>query len=275
MQPTVQPLIDIAVNLTSASFDKNRDQIIERARAANVQALISLGCDLTSSKRALQLAEQYPDTVYATAGIHPHDASSFDHQSITTLKQLSQHPKIIAVGECGLDFNRDYSPRPQQVAAFEAQLKLAAELQLPVIMHQRDAHDKFIEILSRYRSQLSKAVLHCFTGNKEELLACLELDLHIGITGWICDERRGQTLKEIIKYIPNDRLMLEKDAPFLLPRDLRPKPKSRHDEPANLPHIAKSVAIARSQNEIELINYCYQNSCEFFGINNQTGSKHG
>lgn len=260
------PLIDIAVNLSSSKFRDNHQQIVARARAANVTAMIALGCNLDSSEHALSLARLYPKSVYATAGIHPHDASSFDSQSLIALRQLARQREVVAIGECGLDYNRDFSPRPQQRAVFEAQLALALELNMPIVMHQRDAHDDFLEILTRYRSKLKNAVLHCFTGNRAELIDCIELDLHIGITGWICDERRGLELKEIVQLIPDNRLMLETDAPFLLPRNLKPRPKSRHNEPAYLPHIAADIARARQQSLPELLTNCLKTTTDFFEL---------
>lgn len=259
-------LIDIAVNLSSPQFKTKQDEIVARAKAANVTAMIALGCNLDSSERALSFARSHPNTVYATAGVHPHDASCFDLASLEQLKRLAQQPEVVAIGECGLDYNRDYSPRPQQRLAFEAQLKLACELDMPVVMHQRDAHADFIEILSDYRSQLKNVVLHCFTGTRDELLACIELDLHIGITGWICDERRGLELKEIVKLIPDNRLMLETDAPFLLPRNLTPKPKSRTNEPAFLPHIAAEVAKCRQQSLTTLSENSLKTTINFFEL---------
>lgn len=262
------PLIDIAVNLTASSFDKDRDEVIARAQDAGVTPLLLLGSNIIDSERALTLVKSRPGLLLSTAGIHPHDADTFDQHSLAQLRRLLAQPGVVAVGECGLDFNRDYSPRPAQEQAFEAQLQLAAELQLPVVMHQRDAHERFMTILGSYRQQLPAAVLHCFTGSRQELIDCLELDLHIGITGWICDERRGHHLKALLPLIPDNRLMLETDAPYLLPRDLNPKPKSRRNEPMYLPHIAKTVADARQQTQAQLMQQCRQTTIDFFQLNN-------
>ena len=260
------PLIDIAVNLSSSQFKNTQDDIVTQAQSAGVKAMIALGCNLSSSEQALNFAKKYPNVVYATAGIHPHDASSFDAESLAQLTQLAQHNQVVAIGECGLDYNRDFSPRDQQRAAFESQLQLAVELKMPVILHQRDAFDDFINIVARYRSQLGPVVLHCFTGSESELIRCIELDLHIGITGWICDERRGLALQQMVRLIPDNRLMLETDAPFLLPRNLKPKPKSRTNKPAYLPHIAAEVAKARQQSLSELLENCLTTTVSFFGL---------
>jgi TatD DNase family protein len=180
--------------------------------------------------------------LYATAGVHPHDASHWGPTTSDTLQALAATHEVVALGETGLDFFRDFSPRPQQIQAFEAQLALAADLEMPVFLHERGAFKQFIEIIREYRSRLSAAVVHCFTGSAEQLAAYLDLDLHIGITGWICDERRGLHLRDLLPQISLDRLMLETDAPYLLPRTLRPKPKERRNEPAFLPHIVDTVA---------------------------------
>jgi len=260
------PLIDIAVNLSGGPLEHKVAELLQDAAAVNVTKIIALGCSERGSDVALAHAKAFPGQVFSTAGIHPHDAKTFNHQSIAHLTSLASQPEVVALGECGLDFNRDFSPRPQQVDAFEAQLALAAELGMPVVMHQRDAHDTFIEILAKYRPQLTSAVVHCFTSDKMQLMDYLDLDLHIGVTGWICDERRGQSLREAIRYIPDDRLMLETDSPYLLPRDLKPKPKSRNNRPANLRHIAQVVADVRQQPLEQLLNNCLNTTHKFFNL---------
>lgn len=259
-------MIDIGVNLTNSQFDHDRDQAIARAKAAGISALILTGTNLVESQAVADFAASEPGFCYATAGVHPHDAKSFDEQTLGQLRELAQRPEVVAIGECGLDFNRDFSPRPQQEAAFEAQLALAAELQLPVFMHCRDAHQRFMDILKPWRAKLPAAVLHCFTGNEAELRACLALDLHIGITGWICDERRGHALQQLVSLIPANRLMIETDSPYLLPRDLAVKPKSRRNEPAYLPHIAQRIAACRGENPDQLIADTSATSRAFFRI---------
>jgi len=259
-------LIDIAVNLSNGPLEHKVAQILDDAKALHVTRLIALGCSVQGSEVALSHAKAFPGQIYATAGIHPHDAKTFDQHSLTQLSNLAAEQEVVAIGECGLDFNRDFSPRPAQIKAFEAQLSLAAQLKMPVVMHQRDAHQKFIEILTKHRAALSNAVIHCFTGTKQELQDYLDLDLHIGVTGWICDERRGLELKAAVKYIPSDRLMLETDSPYLMPRDIRPKPKSRNNVPANLPHIAQAVANARQQSLDQLVNNCLNTTNNFFNL---------
>jgi len=258
--------IDIGVNLTNRAFAGDLPEVVARARAQGVGAMVITGTSVAESEQAQQLASQLGQ--YATAGIHPHDAKLFTDASLERLRTLAARPEVVAIGECGLDYNRDYSPRPSQREAFAQQLELATELGMPVFLHERDAHNDFIAILSEYRQALPAAVLHCFTGTAAELDACLALDLHIGITGWICDERRGLQLRELISRIPAGRLMLETDAPYLLPRDLTPKPRSRRNEPAYLPHIAATVARLRGESLTELAYHCQRTCCDFFAIEN-------
>ncbi|WP_064601533.1 3'-5' ssDNA/RNA exonuclease TatD [Photobacterium sp. J15] len=259
-------MIDIGVNLTNSRFDKDRDEVIARAKEAGVEGLILTGTCIEESIQAQEMARNWPDYCYSTAGVHPHDAKTVEDLSLPEIRRLAAEPEVVAIGECGLDFNRDFSPRPQQEAVFEAQLALAAELNMPVFMHCRDAHERFMAILKPWRDKLPAAVLHCFTGTEAELRDCLALDLHIGITGWVCDERRGTELRDIVRYIPDNRLMIETDCPYLLPRDYRPKPKSSRNEPKFLPHIATVIAECRNQDPAELMAASYATTQAFFAI---------
>ena len=234
-------LIDIGVNLTHESFDDDRDEVLERAARVGVTRMIVTGTTVAGSARAIELAASRPG-LYATAGIHPHHASELDDHAIEALRELAAAPRVVAIGECGLDFFRNFSPPDRQEQAFAAQLELAAECRLPVFLHQRDAHERFTATLETYRDRLVGGVAHCFTGGPTELEAYLELDLYIGVTGWLCDERRGAALREALPGIPLDRLLIETDSPYLLPRDLTPKPRNRRNEPAFLPHVLERVA---------------------------------
>jgi TatD DNase family protein len=266
MQSTSPPaLIDIGVNLTHASFRDDRDEVISRARAAGVGTMIVTGTTLPASQRALDLAHTTPG-LRATCGVHPHDARHAGEAELAALRALAERPECAAVGECGLDFNRDFSPRPDQERVFEAQLELAAAIGKPVFTHERDAHERFVAILARHRPRLRGAVVHCFTGNAAELDAYLALDLHIGITGWICDERRGTHLRELIKRVPLDRLMLETDAPFLTPRNLRPKPRRDRNEPAFLPLVLDAVADALGRLREEVAAATTATATRFFEL---------
>lgn len=258
-------LVDIGINLTSDAFDSDRDAVIQRAEKSGVTTFILTGSNIEDSRQAGSLCRLYPNC-YSTAGIHPHHASEFKSSDLPLLRQLAATPEVKAIGETGLDFNRNFSPQTDQVNAFEKQLELACELQLPVFLHQRDAHPVFYDILKRYRDRLCDAVAHCFTGSREELHDYLDLDLHIGITGWVCDERRGKHLHAMLKDIPLDRLMLESDAPYLLPRTIRPRPKSRRNEPAFLTYVLSTVAECLDRPEAEVAQNTTQTARRFFRI---------
>jgi len=255
-------LADIGANLTHASFREDLDAVLARARDAGVATIVVTGTSVEESRRAAALAEAHG--LFATAGVHPHHARECDARTIPALREIAARSGIVAVGECGLDFNRNYSPHPDQEKWFVAQLELAAELGKPLFLHSRDAHPRFAEILRHHR--VGKAVAHCFTGDAAELRAYLDLGLYIGITGWICDERRGAHLMQLVKEIPQDRLLLETDSPYLTPRDLRPQPRARRNEPAFLPHIARAVARARGESPEALAAATVRNTRDFFGL---------
>jgi TatD DNase family protein len=259
-------LIDIGVNLGHASFNVDRKQVIDRALAAGVYQMVVTGTSVKSSLEAQALASRYPDALTSTAGVHPHNARNCNNETLQALGDLAKHREVVAIGECGLDFNRDFSPRPLQERWFEAQIELACELKLPLFLHERDAHQRFTDILSKYKDQFEAAVVHCFTGDGEELDAYLELGLHIGITGWICDERRGLHLRELVRRIPLDKLMLETDAPFLTPRSMQPKPKDGRNEPAFLAHVLGSVASAMGKSTDEVAEATTNTARAFFQL---------
>ena len=262
-------LIDIGVNLTNPSFDEKHQAVLDRAYAAGVQQLVLTGTSIEGSEKALALCEKLDDSgqhLFSTAGIHPHSASDWNGDSAQRLRALLSESRVRAVGECGLDFNRDFSPRPQQEKVLEEHLALAVELKLPVFLHERDANQRLLEILKDYRDHLTAAVVHCFTGEQAALFSYLDLDLHIGITGWICDERRGTHLHPLVREIPRDRLMLESDAPYLLPRTLRPKPKNGRNEPAYLPEVLREVALHRNESMEDLARNSTACARRFFGL---------
>jgi TatD DNase family protein len=255
-------LVDIGANLTHASFREDLDAVLDRARNAGVGMIIVTGSSVEESRRAAELAAAHG--LYATAGVHPHHARECDAGTLPALRVIAAQPKVVALGECGLDYNRNYSPHPDQEKWFVAQLELAAELGKPLFLHSRDAHPRFAEILRHHR--IGKGVAHCFTGEAAELRAYLDLGLYVGITGWICDERRGRHLVELVKTIPQDRLLLETDAPYLTPRDLHPQPRARRNEPAFLPHIARAVARARGESVEALAEAAARNARALFGL---------
>ena len=268
-------LVDIAVNLTSPAFDQDRTEVLARARAAGVTALVITGSTLEDSTKAIGLAQDN-DGCAATAGVHPHNAKGWHAESSPELLRklaLRETPtgdrgKVVAIGECGLDYNRNFSPQDAQRKCFEDQLVLAAQLGKPVFLHERDAFDDFLPILKRHMADLPGAVVHCFTGGQRELEAYLALGCHIGITGWVCDERRGTHLIPLVRQIPANRLLLETDAPYLLPRNL-PKAlrgKSGRNEPSFLPHIAAFVAEIMGKTVEQLAAETSANAARVFNL---------
>lgn len=259
-------LVDIGINLTHDSYDRDREEVVRRALAAGVTRMIVTGASLESARGAIALSRALPGVLRATAGIHPHHAADLDAEALAELSVLAAEPQVAAVGECGLDYHRNLSAPEAQRRAFHAQLELAATVGKPLFLHQRDAHADFVAILREHLPRLHCAVAHCFTGNRDELLECLDLGLYVGITGWICDERRGAHLRDLVRLVPAGRLMIETDGPYLLPRDLVPKPVSRRNEPAYLPHIAAVIAQARGESPAELARHTSATAEEFFDL---------
>lgn len=263
---TIPDLVDIGANLTHDSFDADRDAVIERAVERGVRRMIVTGSTAEVSLEAANLAGTRPGQLYATAGVHPHHASDYSDYVQNALLELTGREYVVAVGECGLDYFRNFSPRDAQRRAFQAQLELAASAGLPVFLHQRDAHGDFVDILKPMMSRLSRGVAHCFTGNAAELRDYLDLGLYIGITGWICDDRRGEKLRQAAPEIPLDRLMIETDAPYLLPRTLQPKPKTRRNEPMHLREVLRVVAESIGKSEQDVALAATENSERFFDL---------
>ena len=259
-------LIDIGANLGHESFAADLDAVLSRARAAGVARMMVTGASREGSRQALELARAHPGFLFATAGVHPHHAVEYTAEAEREMRALHAAPEVLAVGECGLDYHRDFSPRPAQRRAFERQLELAAELGKPVFGHQRDAHEDFLAILKAFDGRLGPVVVHCFTGTREQMLACLDAGYYIGITGWLCDERRGLHLREMVRDIPADRLMIETDAPYLLPRSVRPLPSHRRNEPMYLRHIVEELARDRGEPVAVTAQQTSANARRFFGL---------
>ena len=258
-------LFDIGANLTHESFEKDLKEVLERAINNDINNICITGCNLLDSKKALEIAQLFPDNLITTCGIHPHYADSFDQSSILKLKDFTKNESVKAIGETGLDFNRNFSSPEDQQKSFEAHLELSIELSKPLFLHERDAHEKFVEITSPYLKDLPKSVVHCFTGTEEALLKYLDMGFYIGITGWLCDERRGKHLEKLISLIPLEKLMIETDAPYLLPRDMGIDNSSRN-EPKYLNHIARKVAEFRKESEELVFTAIYMNSLDFFDM---------
>ena len=259
-------LVDIGVNLTHKRFRADLGDVIARARAAGVGTMVVTGTSLEGSRAAWELACTRPGALFATAGVHPHHASECGEETLADLSDLAVRPPVRAIGECGLDYDRNLSPPDVQRRWFAAQVELAADLAMPLFLHERAAHADLVAILRERRASVPAAVIHCFTGDAAELEAYLELDLHIGITGWICDDRRGSHLRDLIGRIPPDRLMIETDAPFLLPRDLVSRPPGRRNEPALLPHVLDRVAASAGRPREEVARTTTATARRFFGL---------
>ena len=235
-------LIDIGANLTHESFASDFSQVIEDAKNANISHIMLTGTDLETSLAAQALSAANPSMHSSTAGFHPHVASTCDNAAFAEIARLSAGNYVVAVGETGLDYNRNFSSKSDQLTAFERHLELASNVNKPMFLHQREAHEDFYRLLAQYRDKLIGGVVHCFTDNEAALKDYLNLDMYIGVTGWICDERRGLDLQRITPMIPLDRLLIETDAPYLLPRNLGSKPKNRRNEPKYLVSVLEKVA---------------------------------
>jgi TatD DNase family protein len=257
-------LIDIGANLTHPAFHADLSDVLTRAASAGVSQVVVTGTSVQESTAALALSKAHAE-LSCTAGVHPHHARECDETTIPALRVLAQQARVVAIGECGLDFNRNYSPHPDQEKWFAAQVELACDIKKPLFLHSRDAKEKFVEVMKQFKT-LPPAVAHCFTGGKDELHAYLDLGLYIGITGWICDERRGAHLLQLVRDVPADRLMLETDSPYLTPRDMHPQPKARRNEPSHLPHILRSVAKALGKAADQVAAETTRNARTFFGL---------
>ena len=224
------------------------ENVLQESQQNGVKRLSVTGSCLEDSILALDISNRFPDMCVSTAGIHPHNAKEFSRELFTEIKDLLIEDKVKCVGETGLDFNRNYSSPEDQQRSFEAHIELAIDISKPLFLHERDAHEKFIEIINPYLNEMPKSVVHCFTGQKEALLKYIDMNFYIGITGWLCDERRGKHLEELIPLIPLEKLLIETDSPYLLPRDMGLDNSSRN-EPQYLKHIAKRVAEYRNESE--------------------------
>lgn len=270
MTEVIEDLIDIGVNLTGSSFQKDLPEVIERAVSAGVRQMVVTGTNVEHSEAAIELCEKWPETLFSTAGVHPHHAKEWTDEAGHKIHRLAKHESVRAIGECGLDYNRNFSEPKDQRSCFEAQLELAADLQLPVFLHQRDAHKDFLSIINRWRDKLSNGVAHCFTGTLDEAKAYLDVDLQIGVTGWLCDERRGRSLQQAVEYIPLNRMMIETDAPYLMPRDLptaiSTQLQERRNEPLVLPHVCAALARYKNLTLEDVARETSQLAREFFSI---------
>lgn len=255
--------VDIGVNFHSKQLLGLTGALLNRSRAAGVEAILATGTSLPASRQALELASQEPD-VWATAGVHPHSAKDYDGQTVQQLEKLWSHERVVAVGECGLDYNRMFSPKADQQRAFAAQVEAAVRTGKPLFLHCRDAFDDFHAMAREAAQAGATGVVHCFTGTAAEAEAHLSAGFDIGVTGWVTEEARGRDLREALKVIPLERLHLETDAPYLRPRNA---PKTRpYNEPALLPHVAQAVADGMRLPVEEVARVTSQNSRRLFRL---------
>ena len=259
-------LVDIGINLAHDSYDRDREEVVARALAAGITGMVVTGSSIASARRAVELCRQWPQLMRATAGVHPHHAHELGDAGCVELGELLSDPLVTAAGECGLDYFRDFSPRAEQRRAFARQLELAAAARQPVFLHQRDAHADFMAILGEHLAQLEHAVVHCFTGSGDELATYLARGLFVGITGWICDERRGTEVLRLAATIPLPSLMLETDGPYLLPRGLQPKPSHRRNEPMYLRNVFDVLCKVRIEAPTEIAAATSANARQFFRL---------
>ena len=257
-------IADIACNFTSDRFNNDLDEIIDRAIANNITKFGLICSQLSDLDKLLEIYNQYSKDMFFTMGVHPHHANEINDEYLKNLKEAINNNNPHAIGETGLDFFRNLSTYEEQVYAFEEQIKIAIDTNKPLFLHQRDSHDDFIKILRKYSSDISKALVHCFTGTQEQLDDYLELDFYIGVTGWICDEKRNVELRKTIKNIPFEKLMIETDCPYLIPKNLDERPKNNRNEPSNLNHIASEIAMLMEINENALRKKTYENTINFF-----------
>jgi TatD DNase family protein len=259
-------LVDIGANLGHESFRHDLDAVLARAQDAGVAHLLVTGASAEGSSAAQQIALAHPGLCSATAGLHPHHAADFNSEVEALFRDLLARPEVRACGEMGLDYFRDLAPRDVQIFAFEQQLGIAMDVQKPLFLHQRDAHDDFLAVLKNVRDRIAPCVVHCFTDERRALFDYLDQDWYIGVTGWICDERRGAHLKELVRHIPAGRLLIETDAPYLMPRDLQPKPSHRRNEPMYLAHICAEVARCRGESAEDCARQTTENARRLFRL---------
>jgi len=252
--------IDTHCHLDMSAYRDDLDEVLQRAEDVGVRAIVSVGIDVASSKRAVALAEKY-DRIYATVGIHPHDAAKINDQDYEELKFLATHPKVVAYGEIGLDMVKQYAPAADQLHHFERQVDLAKELGLPLVIHDREAHEKVISVLRQSAPFPAGGVMHCFSGDLRLAEQSLELGFYVSVPG-IVTFAKAETLQEVAANVPLDYLLLETDGPYLAPHPKRGK----RNEPAYLVHTAAKIAELRSISLPSLAEATVANACRLFRL---------
>jgi TatD DNase family protein len=256
-------LFDSHCHLDDRSYKDDLESVVKRADEAGLKAMMVVGTGLQSSRRAIKISHMF-DGLYASVGIHPHDAEHCDEEKLTQLRRLAKDPRVKAWGETGLDFNRMYSPRKDQEHWFVRQLEISREMALPVIFHERETRGRFLEMLKAHWEEQRSGVVHCFSGNASELEAYLELGLFIGVTGIVTIKSRGESLRELVRRIPAERLVVETDAPYLTPTPQRNK--HRRNEPAFVRTVLLKLAQVREAASEQLAQTVWNNTCRLYGI---------
>ena len=252
-------LVDTHAHLQWLSFDKDREEVISRAREAGVECIVNIGFDVVGSRKGVELADKH-EGLYATVGIHPHNASGFDRDVLDELRRLSEHPKVVAIGEIGLDYYRNLSPRKDQQRAFEAQLSLAEELKFPVVIHDREAHNDTLKILAKFKGRLN-GIMHCFSGSREMAEQCVESGFHISFAGPVTFPN-SHKLQAIAKWIDLNKILLETDSPWLAPQEMR----GQRNEPAFLLFTARKIAELKKIPFVELAEATTKSAKEIFQL---------
>jgi TatD DNase family protein len=253
-------LIDSHAHLDMKDFKRDLDDVLERALQEGLTHIITIGIDLVSSQEALKLANQY-DYIYSTIGFHPHNANEAESEQLEKICEFASEPKVVAWGEIGLDFYRNYSPREKQMEVFKRQLDLAYEVDLPVIIHERDAYAEVYAILKKKRNRITRGVIHCFSGDYDQAMAYMDLGYYISFTGKVTYKNMSK-LQDAAAGVPLDRILVETDAPFLTPVPKRGK----RNEPAFVTHTAQKIAELRNMSFEEVAQQTSENTKRLFGI---------
>jgi TatD DNase family protein len=256
-------LFDSHCHLDDKSYTNDIDDVITRAAEEDVRGIMLVGVTATSSKKVCNLAKQHT-MCFSSVGIHPHDASGCSESILNDLIELTKNPVVKAWGETGLDFNRLFSPQDIQEKWFIKQIEIATALDLPLIFHERDSNGRFLELLHHHAPPNLKGVVHCFSGNREEMNAYLNMGLHIGITGILTIQKRGKLLRELAREIPDDRILIETDAPYLTPAPQ--KNKSRRNEPAFVKSTLIKLAEIKKVSPEALADTLWKTTVSFYGI---------
>ncbi|XP_056645946.1 3'-5' ssDNA/RNA exonuclease TatD isoform X1 [Diorhabda sublineata] len=281
-------LIDIGANLTNKKYSRDLDSVIQRAKDSGVRKIMVTGTSVKASKEALRLTRIYPDTLYSTAGIHPHDAKSYTDESWDELRHIANNTECVAIGECGLDYNRNFSDPEDQKLVFRKHVELAIETNKPIFVHERDAHEDLLKVLDEYSAKLPPVVIHCFTGTQDQALAYLDKGFYIGLTGYLCKDKSDVGVRKLLESgsLPLDRLVVETDSPFMYPNTRASKLPDQvkdsltersmmflhryctfqRNEPCSLPAIVEMIAAFMKKKPEEVALATSFNSMKLFGL---------